>query len=128
MAEEPVCIRRTATAEEADLIVAWLDDHGINATVLGHDSPGPLAFGVTDDEGIGIYVSGSETADRAKGLLADHDAQHIKGRSTAPDTHQVRVKCEECGRVSMFASDLAGTVQDCAKCGAYVDVPGYSRP
>jgi hypothetical protein len=120
----PVLIRRTKTIEEAEILIAWLDEHGVKATVLDPDSTGVFAFGVTDPEGVEVYVADEETAEKAKVLLAEHDAERdraasAEGAAAAP----IELKCEECGEVNTFESDLAGTVQECAECGAFVDVP-----
>ena len=56
MIDKPVCIRRVNTLEEAQLLVAWLDEYEIDAIVMGAQNPGSLAFGVSDFEGIGVFV------------------------------------------------------------------------
>ena len=56
MTDQPVCIRRVNTLEEAQLLVAWLDDYEIDATVVGAQNPGSLAFGISDFEGIGVVA------------------------------------------------------------------------
>ena len=124
MAEEPVMIRRTNTVEEADIIVAWLEERGVKAVVPDRDNPGVLAFGVTDVEGIEIYVADAETAERARTLLAEHDRQ--RGAQSTRDAPEdgVEVTCEECGQVNSFPRDAYGSVQECSECGAYLDMPG----
>jgi len=122
MAKEPICIRRTATSEEADVIVAWLDDQDVKATVLGRGSLDVHALGVTDPQGVGIYVADEATAERAKGLLEEHD-QNVT-RSGGRGKHgSVFVKCDGCGHGNTFTTDLCGTTQECARCGVYLDVP-----
>jgi hypothetical protein len=114
------CIRRTATVEQADIIVTWLADRGIKAQVVDRDNPGVLAFGVTDVEGIAICVEDEETAEKARTLLEQHDKEHA---AQAEIEGQVELTCEECGAVSTFPASQRGTVQECSECGAYVDVP-----
>jgi hypothetical protein len=123
MAKGPICIRRAGTVEEADIIVAWLEEQGIEASVLDRDNPGVLAFGVTDVEGIAICVADAETAERAKALLDEHDRQHSQSMEGAGAGDTVTVRCSECDEVNSFSSDQRGTVQACAECGAYLDVP-----
>ena len=122
MANDPIVIRRTSTVEEAEVIVAWLDAEGITATILDPDNPGAFAFGVTDAEGIAICVADAQAAQRASLLLAEHNkrggAASAKAGSTGPT-----VQCSECGERNSFPSDVGGTVQQCAKCGAYLDMP-----
>ena len=90
MASEPIIIRRTRTVEEADIIVAWLDENGVPANVLDHENPGVFAFGVTDTEGIAIAVADEELAERAKALLEAHDREH----AAAEPQGTVEVTCE----------------------------------
>lgn len=119
MTNQPVCIRRVNTLEAAQLLVAWLADHEIDATVMGEQNPGSLAFGVSDFEGIGVFLTGSSEAERARKLLAEHDARSPASESNA---EYLDVTCEECGEVTAFQSGELGTVQTCAACGAFVDV------
>ena len=121
MTDQPVCLRRVNTLEAAQLLVAWLDDHEIDATVVGAQNPGSLAFGVTDFEGIGVFVPDESTAERATQLLAEHDARSPEGVS---DEEYFDATCDECGEVTTFENDDAGTVQSCSACGAFIDVPG----
>ena len=125
MSDQPVCIRRVTTLEEAQLLVGWLDEHEIDATVVGAQNPGALAFGVTDFEGIGIFVPDGATAERANALLVENDARSPESESSA---QILDATCDECGEVTAFQSDAAGTVQSCRACGAFVDVPGDPMP
>ena len=69
MANEPVCVRRAATLEEASIIVAWLAEHDIDARIADPGNPGVMAFGVTDPDGIEVYVARSEDS-RPGGVAA----------------------------------------------------------
>ena len=120
MTDPPVCIRRVNTLEEAQLLVAWLDDYEIDATVVGAQNPGSLAFGISDFEGIGVFVTGGSAAERAGELLAEHDA---RSPASEPDEESLDATCDECGEVTTFQRGEVGTVQTCAACGAFVDVP-----
>lgn len=127
MTNDPVCVRRSATTEEADVIAAWLDDQGIKATVMGHDSFGHQAFGVTDPEGVGVFVADEAAAERAVELLTEHDKVTTKGSDTGGGG-TVSFKCEGCGGAATFPVALKGTTQECPHCGAYVDVPESQHP
>lgn len=125
MADEPICIRHANTIEEAEIIVAWLGEQGIEATVTDPSSTGVMAFGVTDPEGIKIYVADAETAERAKVALAEHDRQQALDEDDAKA--MIDVTCEECKQVNSFPSENAGTTQECSECGSYLDVPGEGK-
>ncbi len=124
MGENLYCIRRTATVEEADVIVAWLEDQGVEATVMDRDNPGVFAFGLTDAEGVAICVADEAVAEKGKTLLVEHDRQRDLAMVNAATTDDIEVKCDACGQVSAFAAELAGTTQQCVGCNEYVDVPG----
>jgi hypothetical protein len=47
---------------------------------------------------------------------------------SAVETERVEVVCEECGCRASFPAQERGTVQECPKCGAYVDVGGEDVP
>jgi hypothetical protein len=114
------CIRRTATVEEADIIVTWLAGRGVEAQVVDRANPGVLAFGITDTEGIAICVADEETAEKAQALLEEHDRERA---DQAEGKGQVETTCEECGALNRFSLQQRGTVQECSECGAYIDVP-----
>jgi hypothetical protein len=119
MANKPVCIRSTASLEEASIIVAWLATQGVEAQIADPGNPGVMAFGVTDPEGIEIYVKDEETAQTARKLLKEHDQE--KGKAHHPGS--VEMTCDSCGTKTRFSADTRGTTQECPECGAYMDVP-----
>ncbi len=121
MVTDPVCVRQTATIEEAELVAAWLEDSGVSATVVGQESLGVHAFGVTDRDGVHVLVADEPTAERAAALLLELDKQHPHSDGAA--SPEIEVKCEECGYVGMFAPDQRGSVEQCTECGGYIDVP-----
>lgn len=118
MSDEPVCIRKAGTLEEASIIVAWLADQGVEAHIADADNPGVIAFGITDPEGIMVFVKDQATAERAGTLLMDHDNEH-ESTETGGD---VDVTCDACGETFHCDADMTGKTQECPKCGAYVDV------
>ena len=120
MNNEPTCVRRVDTIEEAQLLVAWLDDNDIDATIMGGQNPGSLAFGVADFEGIRILVSDTSTAARATELLAEHDARTHQNAAAEPS---VKMTCDECGAVTQFEGGESNKVQTCSACGAFIDNP-----
>ena len=120
MDSNPICIHRATTLEEAEILVAWLEDQGVAAKVLDPDSTGVFAFGVTDTEGVEIFVADEATATKAKELIAEHERKRAEESTAGP----IAVACDECGHSNQFPADTAGKVQACTECGAYIDVPG----
>lgn len=123
MSNDPVCVRHAKSVEEAEIIVAWLDENGVTATVVDPSNPGVMAFGVTDPEGIAICVADSEEAERAAILLAEHDKQRAGAEPSDAAIDTIEVLCADCGHTGGFPANLAGTVQECPECGANLDVP-----
>lgn len=121
MAAEPICIRRTTTMEEAEIVAAWLADHGVEATIVDRNNPGTFAFGMTDLEGVALYVADQAAADQAETLLQEHDRER-EARLAAMGP--LTAVCDECGQRTQYPPAMAGTVQECGVCKAYVDVPG----
>ena len=121
MANGPICVHKATTVEQADIIVAWLAEQGVTATIPDRDSFGTFAFGATDTEDVQICVADEATAERARALLAEHQ----KGHPAPADAHgaMVEVACEECKEMCSYPAEQRGSVQECPHCGAYVDVP-----
>jgi len=119
MTTDPICVRRTNTIEEADIIVAWLEEHGIEASVIDRDNPGVFAFGVTDPEGVAICVADEATAETAKRLLEEHDREHLQQQCSCAS--EVELHCEECGHDFRVPGEQADGVVECPQCRAHVD-------
>lgn len=120
MNNEPIFVRRVDTIEEAQLLVAWLDDNEIDATIVGGQNPGSVAFGVSDFQGIRIFVADDAKATRATELLEEHDARPSENASTESG---VEMTCEECGAVTKFQGGEKDKVQTCSACGAFIENP-----
>ena len=118
MANGPVRIRQANSLEEASIVVAWLAENGVEAQVADPGNPGVMAFGVTDSEGIEIYVKDDATAQTARKLLEEHDRET---KHAGPG--DVEMTCESCNTKTRFAADTRGSTQECPECGAYIDIP-----
>ena len=115
------CVYRASSAEQADIVVAWLEEQGVSAFVkdrhLGGDCVG-LAVG---PRGIEVCVVDSEEAARAEVLLKAQ-LELIKMRPDGSSDKVIPILCSECGRQVEFPRELYGTVQTCPSCGLSVDV------
>lgn len=123
MIASPVCIYRAGRVEEADIVAAWLRNHNIEAQVFDRGSPGLLAFGITDEQGAGVFVTDPAKADDARRLLDEHQRAIHAQRAASAGVAPVEVACEDCGHISRFRLEQRGTVAECGACGAYLDVP-----
>ena len=111
-----------ATLEEADIIVAWLDEQGIAALVKDRTTAGTLAIPVLyTPRGIEVCVPDDRQAARAASLLQDHHQKQVDSGSSVAT---IEATCEECGEISSYSIAQRELVQSCPHCGAYLDVPG----
>jgi len=124
MPSEPICIRRAATVEEAEIILAWLDERGVMATIFDPSNPGVAAFGVTDLEGVAICVKDQGTADLASTFLREHDLERATAASSSQSNTSSEIICDECGKTVTTDPSASGSTFECPHCGAFVDAPG----
>jgi len=124
MSTEIVCVHRAASFEEAEVVIAWLKEQGIDAWIEEEFPPGPLESALpVQPKGIEVFVATGEPATRAKDLL-DRHGDELRGRISKPASSEtLEVVCEECNQASRFSGDKRGQVESCTHCGAYVDVP-----
>lgn len=73
-----------------------------------------------------VWVS-TRDVDRAQRVLQDYERRvaernHPSGQNESDSRPAIEVLCDECNAKLFFPSAQRGTVQDCPRCGAYVDV------
>ena len=123
MSRDLPCVYRAADIGEANTVVAWLDERGITALVKDEFAAVLMQTpSIVIPQGIEVYVCDIEDARRAVTLLNDH----FEAVQTAKDGLSIPVQatCEECGRVTTFPPEQAGSVQECPQCKTYLDLPG----
>ena len=97
----------------------------MNRTTLG-GFPGLSIFshsGVSP-RGIEVWVKEEQDAERAKRLIAEHEVLRQDQTRAKAALGPVEATCEDCRQTSTFPGVDRGTVQQCPRCGAYLDVPG----
>ncbi len=114
-------VYRANNVEEADIIVAWLDEQGVSAMVKDRTVAGTLEIPMLfTPRGIEVCVPDRDQADRAVELLKDHYSEQAQADES---DRTVDAVCEECGKTSSFPYSQCGLVQNCPHCNAYLDVP-----
>lgn len=115
-------ITTVGTIGEADVIIAWLAEHGVTADVkdrhwlaLNYGRVWSKAYGVE------VVALSEDEAERGRTLLAEHAAARAQAAETAPNG-KIRATCEECGTTHIFLAKDAGRVVDCPACGQFMDV------
>ncbi|MDO8630875.1 MAG: DUF2007 domain-containing protein [Phycisphaerales bacterium] len=123
MHHDPSCVYRAASVEQADIIVAWLAERGVNAFVKDRHVIGTVYVPfATAPKGVEVCVLDGEQAKRATELLSEHADELSHRPQPIPPGKVFRAVCEECGRPTDFPSELFGSVQTCPHCRANMDV------
>lgn len=120
---DPIVAYVAASNVELEVLVAIFEEAGI--PVLGNPDNSP----------VGAWVGGlipeihrpklmveREDAERAGRLLADYEARNSERRNRPRTGETVFLVCDRCDSEVTFDASLEGSVQNCPKCGAYIDV------
>jgi len=119
-----ICVYRAADLGEADIVAAWLADHGINAQVTNRNPAMNLYVpSVVSPKGIELCVVDPAQAERAEALIREHLEQRKEKTDEPAPSRTIDAVCEECGKASRFPFAQRGSVQTCPHCGQYLDVP-----
>jgi hypothetical protein len=123
---DPKCVHADNNLAKARLIAGWLESQGIPADVMDEMTLGGFEGLVSilpsklSIRGVEVWVIDPADADRARQLLAER-AEELAAKASRTGT--VEAACEECGAVSAFPAAEQGTIQNCPRCGASMDVP-----
>jgi hypothetical protein len=126
--QDPVAVYSAAGNVEAHLVKMALIEANIEAFVSEDLSTGGLwMFGTLPEiHKPQVWVSQSDW-ERARAICEKYEADARERRKTSQAGDDlggasVKVLCEECGEESIYPAVQRGSVQDCPRCGAYVDV------
>lgn len=119
MPGKPICVYNAATAQEAEIIIAWLAERGIDAHPKGGRTAASNPPLVPQE--VKVCVSDPEAAERAVMLLAERS--RLDGDQETEADQWFEVVCEACGQATAFPAPQLGTTQQCPRCGRNVNVP-----
>ncbi|WP_020468281.1 putative signal transducing protein [Zavarzinella formosa] len=121
----PVEVYAASSPQEAQLLKDLLSEAGINAEITEDVTPDGEWMGVSAApyHSSRMWVD-DEMAETAAEILREYEQQRDKKLEAREEAavHLVEARCEECGQISTFSAALRGTVQECPKCGASMDV------
>jgi hypothetical protein len=122
--QNPRAVYNAANNAEAHLLCNALLDAGVGAFVT-EDVSAVGASVLPEIHKPQIWVE-REDAERARSILDQHQGS-IVGRNGQPgpggeSESSIEVVCEDCGRLAAYPAAQAGSVQQCAHCGGFVDV------
>jgi len=123
MSSNTLCVYSAGSVNEADVVVAWLADHGIAAIVPNQHITHTLGLPNVIPDRIEVCVSDEQQLTEARALLIEHEltlAQHL---AAVRASGTVSVTCESCGESVEAQARDAGHVIDCPHCHEYIDVP-----
>jgi hypothetical protein len=124
--QDAIAVYTAADNMEAHFVREALFGAGIEAYLTEDLSPvGGWMFGLVP--GIHkpqVWIERTD-AQRARPILEDFEQRAAELRARAADeqpTTPIEVVCEKCGKSTEFPASQRGSVQECAHCGAFVDV------
>lgn len=127
---DPVSVYNAANNLEAHLLVNALNESGIEAHVTEDVSQvGVWAFGLLPEiHKPQIWIERTEM-ERAKPVLEGFErrTKELRTSKVGPGDDSIEIVCGQCGAVTAFPSVQLDSVQNCARCGAYVDVEQNSK-
>ena len=124
MPRDMICVYRAANLEEADIVAAWLADHGVTVHVKDRYAAGTMQTPlIVAPKGIEVCVVDPAHVERAQALVREHLEHRKEKTDEAASGRTIEAVCEECGKTSRFPFEQRGTVQSCPHCRQYVDVP-----
>ncbi len=115
---DPVPVYLAVDNLEAHLVCSILNSAGLEAAAMDDVS---YALTLPNLLRPRVYVDRADL-DRAKPIVDEYRQSRDPRRRTGRLGPPISVKCDECGKVSLFPPEQSGTVQECSHCHAYVDV------
>src|SRR5438445_5313518 len=117
---DPVAVYNAANNVEAHLLRNTLANAGVEAFVTEDISQTP------ESRKPQVWVERADF-EQVKPIFDDYErrAAELRNASTQNDERAEparEVACEKCGERSAFPASQLGSVQQCQRCGAYVDV------
>lgn len=124
-----LCVFVCDTQAESAVVALELEREGIAAQVVDKTTLG-MSVGVSfvSDEPAGdgwqIWVNDEADVEKATTYLDARQAEMVERKERNRNLDPIQSVCENCQTETEFAGEFRGTVQDCPKCGAYLDVEG----
>lgn len=124
------CVFVADTLGHAEVVALWLCSHDLPARVMDTATLGGLegltwmSKSGTSSRGIEVWVENPQMIQQAMLLLQEHSAELANKTSGQASATDIDVVCEDCNWTGSFPGSERGTVQNCARCGAYLDIPG----
>lgn len=123
MSQDWPVIYRAFDIAEADIVVNWLAERGIEAAVKDRFAAGTFEVPqIAAPYGIEVCSMNPAQTDDARNALVEFQ-KNRDAQAVAKSTEPVVAECEECGKSSSYPGEVRGRVENCKHCDAYIDVP-----
>lgn len=125
MSKDPRCVYVADTQASALGTSHWLERFGIENVLVDKTTLG-ISHGVSfssDDpaaDGWQVWVKDPGQVELARELMRERE----ESRQQRIAQGDIEACCESCGTTTRFGGAARGTIQNCPRCGGYVDVPG----
>jgi hypothetical protein len=122
---DPVAVYNAANNSEVYQVQDALAQAGIEAYVTEENSgDGLSALGITPELHTPQVWVERRDVERVQPILVEFERRNLARNASEKNTEapDIRAECEDCGRASTFPGAVSGSVQQCAHCGAYMDV------
>ena len=119
------CVFIAKSLSEAETTVAFLGGHGIEAKVMDANAFGMLdgiaALAGSSARGLEVWVEPARLQEAGR-LLAENTADIMERTRQGKASGPIEVVCEKCGKKTTFPGEDFGTIAECPRCGAYLDL------
>ena len=125
MSHNELSVYTAGNVEEANVVVAWLADRGVEAIVPERGNP---ALGLPNiiPGHVEVCVAHANQLDEARKLIVEHE-EHLREHLRASGAVTlVDLTCPKCDKTISVEPGDAGQVIECPHCHEYVDVPDLS--
>ena len=121
------CVYSAVTMSEAVITAACLTTRGIPAKVMdamtlgGLEGLTALVPGVSS-RGIEVWIDDLAQFDEARRILDELKTNIVERTAAGKQRGPVEMVCDKCGKPVKFKAEDYGTIQECPRCGNYMDV------
>jgi hypothetical protein len=123
MPRNELCVYEAGTVNEADIVVAWLAQHDIEAIVPDRHTTSTLGLPDIIPGGAEVCVTDAAKFAEAQALIAEHEQALTDHLAATAPSGTIVFSCGNCGKTVNADATDAGRVINCPHCHEYVDVP-----
>lgn len=125
--QDKVCVHVAGSMGDAVVTAACLSSRGIPARVMDAMTLGGLEgivsiAGSISSRGIQVWIEDPSQLEEAREVLREHLANQTQRTAQRDAGGPIEMACDKCGKQLKFSAAQRGTVEECPRCGNYMDV------